>query len=156
MDILAGKFYEMKRTILIAVILVLAIGGWYGYRLYSEKNPDLKNSKPDFSIEGTTLIAAFNKDSSGASKQYINRIVEVKGTVSKADTSGVIALGTAGEMSTVECTMDKRHKEDYVDVKEGEQVSIKGRVTGFKSETMLDINLGTTVEMNFCTVQKHK
>jgi len=148
--------YKMKRTIIIVVILVLVIGGWYGYRLYSDKNPDLKNSKPDFSIESASLISAFDKDSSAASKQYINKIVEIKGNVTKVDTSGVIALGSAGEMSTVECTMDKRHKEDYLPLKEGQQVSIKGRVTGFKSETMLDINLGTTVEMNFCTVQNHK
>jgi hypothetical protein len=146
----------MKRTILIVVILVLVIGGWYGYRLYSEKNPDLKDRKPDVSTDAAAMILAFDRDSSAASKQFINKIVEVKGNISKVDTSGVIALGTAGEMSTVECTMDKRHKEDYLPLKEGQQVSIKGRVTGFKSETMLDINLGTTVEMNFCTVQNHK
>ncbi|HWJ91132.1 MAG TPA: hypothetical protein VNR87_08455 [Flavisolibacter sp.] len=146
----------MKRTALIIVILVLAIGGWYGYRLYSEKNPDLKNRKPDFSTAAAALISAFDKDSSAASKQYISKIVEVKGNITKLDTSGVIALGAAGEMSTVECTMDKRHKEDYAALKEGDEVSIKGRVTGFKSEIMLDVNLGTTVEMNFCSIQNHK
>ncbi|MFL5742625.1 MAG: OB-fold protein [Flavisolibacter sp.] len=146
----------MKRTILIIVVLVIGLAAWYGYKLYSDKNPDLKNSDPDFTLDAAALIQAFNKDSAAASKQYINKIVLVKGTISKLDTSGVVALGTAGEMSTVECNMDKRHKEDLAAIKEGSDVSVKGRCTGFKSETMLDVNLGTTVEMNFCVIPNNK
>jgi hypothetical protein len=146
----------MKRTILIIVVLVIALAGWYGYKLYSEKNPDLKNSDPDFTVDAAALIQAFNKDSAAASRQYINKVVLVKGMISKLDTSGVVALGTTGEMSSVECTIDKRHKEDLPALKEGSNVAVKGRCTGFKSETMLDINLGTTVEMNFCVIQNNK
>src|SRR6478672_2602430 len=112
----------MKRTILIIVVLVIALAGWYGWKLYSEKNPDLKNSDPDFTMDAAALIQAFNKDSAAASRQYINKIVLVKGMVSKLDTSGVVALGTTGEMSSVECNIDKRHKEDLTSIKEGANV----------------------------------
>jgi hypothetical protein len=146
----------MKKIILLVFLLVVAVGGWYAYKLYTEKNPDQKNKTPDFTTDATSLIAAFNKDSASASKLYINKLVLVSGTVTKTDTSGVISLGNSGEMSAVQCMMDERHKEDYASVKEGQTVSIKGKCTGFKSETMLDVNLGTTVEMNFCIIINNK
>jgi len=142
----------MKKIILILLLLALAVGGWYVYSLYSGKNPDLAEAKPDHSVTATELLAAFDRDSASSARNYVNAIVRVSGTVTRIDTSGVITLGRMGEMSTVECMLDARHRPDLALAKEGQPVTLQGRCTGYKQETMLDVNLGTTVEFNFCAV----
>ncbi|HEU4471686.1 MAG TPA: hypothetical protein VFR58_11415 [Flavisolibacter sp.] len=140
----------MKKIIIVLLLVVLAGGGWYVYRMLTGRNPDLAHTEAAYSLSVNELLAAFNKDSALAGKQYTGQVLLIQGHVTRIDTAGVISLGQAGEMSSVECTMDKRHRAALQHIKEGQSLSVKGRCTGYKSESMLDVNLGTTVEMNFC------
>src|SRR3982750_1421704 len=114
----------MKKLILLLLLVIIAGGAWYGYKKFTGKNPDLMDRNPDFTVDATSLIAAFDKDSAAASKQYVGKVIQVTGPVSKIDTSGVISVGKTGEMSSVQCTMDRRHPIDYIKYKEGQPVTI--------------------------------
>jgi RecJ-like exonuclease len=139
----------MKRIILLAVLLIAAVAAWYGYREYTRTNKDLINTKPDFSFSATELIAAFEKDTASANRQYVDKIIAVTGNVKSIDTNGnpvVIALGEGTEMSSVQCSMDSTHAEAYRGVKEGDQLNLKGICTGGKTEELF----GTDVILNRC------
>lgn len=142
----------MKKLILLLLLVVIGAGAWYGYKKFTGKNPDLSDKAPDFTVDAPTLIAAFDKDSAAASKQYVGKLVQVTGAVSKIDTAGVISLGKQGEMSSVQCTMDHRHPIDYTKFKEGQNITIKGTCSGYNAEEMLGEKLGTNVQLNFSVI----
>lgn len=145
----------MKRIIILVVLIVIVVAGWYGYREYNRTNADLKNKKADVTIEAPALIAAFEKDTASANKQYVDKIIAVSGHVKNIDTNGnpaVIALGDAAQMSSVQCSMDSAHAADYKAIKEGDQVTIKGKCTGGQTQDLF----GTDVILSRCVMENKK
>ena len=143
---------KRKHIILLIVLAVIAAGAFYGYSEYNRKNVDVAAEKPEFVVNVSAFIKDFEQDSAKASKKYIDKTVLVQGQVKSVDTAGVISLANAGEMSSVQCMMDKRHSLDYSTIKEGSTVSIQGKCNGYQADELL----GTDVKMNFCVINnKH-
>ncbi|HEV7620952.1 MAG TPA: hypothetical protein VGO09_04430 [Flavisolibacter sp.] len=143
----------MKRNILIIVLLVACLGGWYGYHEYNRKNKDLAFAKADFKVDAIALINEFEKDSL-ANKKYLNKIISVTGNVKKIDADGnpvIIFLGDVNNMSSVKCSMDSTHKKDYEAIKPGNKISVKGICTGGQQQDMF----GTDVTLNYCVPEKN-
>ena len=145
----------MKKVVLLVLVIVIAAVGFYAYKEYNRTNQDLKNSKADFTLEATALIAAFEKDSSSANKQYVDKLIAVTGHVKSIDAQGnpvVIALGERGQMSSVQCSMDSTYATEYKAIKEGDQLTIKGICTGGRTEDLF----GTDVILNRCVLENKK
>jgi hypothetical protein len=142
-------------VIILAILVVLAIGGFIAYRMINEKTRDTADDKPDFALNATDLIAAFDKDTASASKMYIDRLVEVTGLVQSVDSTGSVVLGEEGQASSVTASLDRRHIEDHKKLKPGTVATIKGKCTGYSKGGGDDLlaDLGTTVELNFATVK---
>jgi hypothetical protein len=102
----------MKRIILVVVILVIVISGWYAYTVFQEKTPDVVGKKPDVVTSAQELLDAFNNDTASARIKFIDKIVEVTGTVKKIDTTGSVVLGDEGSASEVTIGLDRRHIDD--------------------------------------------
>jgi flagellar basal body-associated protein FliL len=143
----------MKKKIIIGVLVVVAAAAGFGYYKYNQKNPDLVTKKPDITVNAPDLIAAFEKDTASANRQYLDKVIEVTGTVKSIDTSGVIFLGSPDAQSSVVCGLDERHRTDHAQAKVGSTITVQGRYTGYKAEEMLGMNLGTNVELSFCGVK---
>jgi hypothetical protein len=148
----------MKRILIIAVLVILFIAGFIGYRMYSEETADVVNKKPDEVTDVKNLIAAFDQDTASASKRYINRIVEVTGTVMKVDTSGSVVLGEEGSASAVVVGLDRRHISDHKQLKPGSIAVIQGICSGYSKGSGDDLlaSLGTTVELKSAGVKDKK
>ena len=148
----------MKRIIVIALLVVLAVAAFVGYRMYQEKTPDIVNRKPDVVITATALIAAFEQDTGAAAKSYIDKVLEVSGTVTSIDTAGSVVLGDANTLSSVTVSLDRRHSTDYKNLKVGETAVLQGVCSGYSisggNPDDLFAGLGTTVELNFAGVKK--
>ena len=142
----------MKRNIIIIVLLIIAVAGWYAYRLYEERTPDVVNKKPDVTITATDLLAAFDKDTANAAKRFTNKILAVTGLVISADSSAII-LGEPNAQSSVVCGVDSRHRNDFKKIKIGSVTTVQGNYVGFEKEEMLDVSLGTTVHLSFAGVK---
>jgi hypothetical protein len=145
-----------KQIIFLVILMVVAAAGWYVYRMIQEKTPDEVNTTPDLSITATELIAAFDKDTASAGAAYLNKLIAVSGTVKTADTSALV-LGEPGTESSVVCGLDRRHKDDYKNVKPGSVITVQGRCIGYeKGEEMLGVSLGTTVQLRSSGVKEKK
>lgn len=144
-----------KKIILIVLVIVVAAAG-FAYYKYNEKNPDFAAEKPDVTVDALALIAAFEKDSASANRQYLDKIIQVSGTVKSVDTSGVIFLGNAEQQSSIVCGLDERHREDLKQAAVGSTITVQGKYTGYKAETMLEMNLGTNIELGFAGVKNNK
>ena len=148
----------MKRIILVAFILIIAIGAWYAYRTYQEKTPDVVNKKADVVITANKLLDAFNRDTSAAIKRFVDKIIEVTGRVKRIDTTGAVVLGEDDSMSEVILGLERRHIEDYKKLKEGSVAVMQGICSGFKKAGGDDLlaSLGTTVELRSAGVKDKK
>lgn len=145
-----------KATIIIlVVVVVLAIAGFIAYRMFDERTRDTAKDKPDFVINATDLIAAFDRDTSSASKLYVGKLIEVTGTVQTVDSSGSVVLGEEGDPSSVTVSLDRRHVKEHKKLKPGTAATIKGTCTGYSKGSGDDLlaSLGTTVELNFASVK---
>jgi len=148
----------MKRKIIFIIVLIIAIAGIIGYRMYTEKTPDVVNKTPDVSIDAKGLLAAFDSDTTSASKTYLNKIVEVTGNVKRIDTSGAVVLGDEGSASEVVIGLDRRHMKDHQHLKVGSPGTLQGVCSGYSKGGGDDLlaNLGTTVELRSAGVKTKK
>lgn len=146
----------MKRTVLIIVLLVIALGAWYAYSRYQEKTPDVVNKKPDVVTSAKELLEAFNKDTASARKKFVDKIIEVTGTVKRIDTTGSVVLGDEGNASEVTIGLDRRHIEDYKKIRIGEIAKFQGVCSGYEKGNGDDLlaSLGTTVELRSAGVKE--
>lgn len=145
----------MKRTIFIIILLIVVIGGVIAYRMMKEEEPDVVNKKPDVAVDAKSLLAAFDRDTASAMKNYVNKIVEVTGNVKSIDTSGAVVLGEDGSPSEVVVGLDRRHMKDHEKLQVGSTAVLQGICSGYSKGGGDDLlaSLGTTVELRSAGVK---
>ena len=119
----------------IALITILA-----ALILYNKKHPDTAKVKPDFIVTATALQKEFEDNEATASARYINKILEVTGTiisVTPADSTHMnISLKTGSEISSVICTFPGIG--DPSKFKTGEEITLHGECSGFLMDVLLN------------------
>ncbi len=119
----------------IALITILA-----ALILYNKKHPDTAKVKPDFIVTATALQKEFEDNEATASVRYINKILEVTGTiisVTPADSTHMnISLKTGSEISSVICTFPGIG--DPSKFKTGEEITLHGECSGFLMDVLLN------------------
>jgi hypothetical protein len=142
-----------KKALYIFVGGLLLAVAFYAYREYNRSHVDLKKRVPDHTLSSASLIAAFEEDTASSNRKYINSVISVTGNIKTIDSNGnpvVISLGEPGEMSSVICSMDSVHAEDYKNLREGDKVSIKGICTGGETQDLF----GTDVKLSRCVMEQ--
>lgn len=122
------------------VVLFIAIGGILAaLYLYNKKHTDTSKAKPDYVITATALQKEFEENETTASTKYINKLVEVTGTVvsvKPAENNSVsIALSTGSDLSSVICTFISLANPS---IKAGDSVTIRGECSGFLMDVLLN------------------
>ena len=144
----------MRRFILILLVIIVLAGVWYGYKLYTGKVPSLTEVKADASVSATDLIAAFEKDSASANKQYLGKILEVSGNVKSVEQeSSTVVLGNTEGNSSVRCSLDSAFVKDMASLNPGSAITIKGNCTGYMPDET-GLGLGSDVILNRCVLEK--
>lgn len=126
----------MKKS--LAIILLLAIvGGSYAYYLFNKPVQSLASSKADVTISARELLADYEANEQEANDQYLNKVLEVTGTireVQKENEQLNIVLDTDSPLGGIVCEMEKASLEK---LKSGQQISIKGNCTGYLMDVVL-------------------
>ncbi|MDB5250628.1 MAG: hypothetical protein JWQ40_5022 [Segetibacter sp.] len=144
----------MKRFVTIVVLLVLIAAGVYAYRMYTGKVKSLEDADADATVTAIDLVAAFEKDSATANKQYLGKIVAVTGNIKSIEKeSGSIVLGEEASMSSVRCSLDTNFVKKIAGLNLGNQITIKGACTGFNAD---ELGLGSDVVLNRCVIPANK
>ena len=145
---------KKKRIIIVAIAILILGGGWYGYKEYSRKVPDLSRVKAEMKMNTRELITAFEKNEAAANTEFLDKIIEVEGTINSVekDEKGfyTVILGNDGSMSSVRCSMNAEHQEDVVKLSVGSVATIRGACTGFNANELL----GSDVVLNRCVIAK--
>jgi hypothetical protein len=128
----------MRKLILI-LLIVLVAGGLYGVYLYNKKPADTHDEKADFEISAVALTRAFTLDEEASNKKYVDKILQVSGTISEVDfNSYSIILDAADPLASVTCSFYKEEAAALAQLKRGNTVSVKGKCTGKLTDVVLN------------------
>lgn len=140
------------KSILLAVLIVLLATAAVAYYFYNKGPVDVKNTsgKKVIAIE---LYKTFNTDSVTAKKQFLEKILEVAGTVTQVSQNqqnqAVILLKTSTEGAYVNCTLEG----SVNGIKEGDNITIKGICSGI-GEGDADLGIAGDVYLVRCYLVK--
>jgi hypothetical protein len=133
----------MKNWIKIALFAVLFIAVavvLVGLHEFNLKHPDTSKVKPDFVVTATALQKEFEDNEKEASSKYINKIIEVSGTiatVTPADSTHInVSLKTESDISSVICTF--KATGDHSKFLAGEKITLRGECSGFLMDVLLN------------------
>lgn len=133
-----------KFKIFVIVILVLIVaGGVVAYRMFNRPNRTVEN-ETGISITAAQLVKAFQKNETEANKKYLNKTLEVSGTVaevgSNQDRKATVMLSAEDAFTGVFCTL----KVSEPGVASGTSIVIKGICSGM----LTDVRLSEAVILN--------
>ncbi len=145
----------MKRLLLLFLVIILLLLGFYAYRLYTGRVPSLTTVDAEISVSTTDLIHAFNTDSAGANKKYLGKVLSVNGNIKSIEKkSATVVLGADNISTAIRCSMDSNFVTALAGLKENENVMIKGVCTGYIPDDS-GLGLGADVVMNRCVIEKN-
>jgi hypothetical protein len=108
--------------------------------MFNLKQTDMAKAKPDFIISATELEKQFEDNESTASARYINKILEVTGTIGSitlADSNNLnISLKTGSDISSVICTFPAIG--DPSKFKAGDEIKLRGECSGFLMDVLIN------------------
>jgi len=106
--------------------------------------PDKNYSKvnADYTIQATALLSEFEKNESKANQKYMDKVVEVAGTIAEIskDQKGatVVALRNADAFSGVLCTLQDISDDAIQPYSVGKPIKIRGVCTGMLMDVVLN------------------
>ncbi|HSD13786.1 MAG TPA: hypothetical protein VLB74_03985 [Flavobacterium sp.] len=115
----------MKRNkiLVILALILLALVGYFVYSYVYHSHRDIASEKGSFTVTAKDVYNEFKADEKKANEKYLNKTIEVIGTVSGLDVAGN-AVVIDEKMFAV---FDKMPQ----DIKEQSKVKIKGRFIGY-------------------------
>jgi hypothetical protein len=132
----------MKPYIKITLFIILAVAVitiLTALIAFNKKHADTAKVKPDFVITATTLQKEFEDNEAAASARYINKILEVSGTIASAAPSDSahlnISLKTGSDISSVNCVFPAIG--DLSKFKPGDEITLRGECSGFLMDVLL-------------------
>jgi hypothetical protein len=123
----------MKKLLWIVLAIVVLGGSYAAYQFY-KPHRDIVGEKAKHELGAADLVAKYMDDEQSANAVYLDQVVAITGIVSESDAShvklesGVYCNGNFSEAS----------------LKEGDKVSVKGRVVGY-DELFEEVTLDNTV-----------
>ncbi len=110
----------MKKKIILYLILVIAIIGYFGYSYIMAPPKDINKAKSDFQINAKDFAKEFSENENTATIKYQEKVVTVNGTVTATENNSITID------NKVTCGFENK-----IDLKKGDQVKIKGLFIGF-------------------------
>jgi len=135
----------MKRIFLFFVIVFVVVGlillasGLY-FKFMPDKN--YNNVKADYTLTATALFNDFDGNENKANQKYMDRVVEVSGTIAEIseDQKGdmVIALRDTDAFAGILCTLEENQKKMLQNYKVGKPITLRGVCTGMLMDVVLN------------------
>ena len=126
---------------LIYILLLGLIGAVFGFYMYNKPHKNIKNSKVDFTMEANQLFAVFEENEQEANTKYLDKIIEVTGTVRSVDAAEKgnisVILESENDMSGVICQLDNLTSPKRTNFSSGEKVTFKGICTGMLMDVVM-------------------
>ncbi len=131
---------SMKKLMIILAGIAILTGAGYGYYLYNKPHQSIADEAPAFSINVNKIINDYEADEKKANELYLGKIVEVSGLISEKtlDSKGNYSIILQGpDLAGVSCEFEPNAQNSLTNLKEGQEVKIKGICTGILMDVVL-------------------
>lgn len=129
------------KNIILAALLVLAIGGGVGYYLFNKPPDQLQSARPAFELSGTELFEAFENNEQAANQKYLDQVVQVTGQLVKSNTNEngqtILTLQAGSGMFGIQCELDPTVDHPTTNFQTGQTLTVKGICTGMLMDVVL-------------------
>ena len=128
------------RIVLVGLLVTGTTISLYTWKEFTRTHADTAKLEAAFTYGALTLVEEFQKDESTANAKLNDKVIAVKGNISKidiGDSTQSVFLGVDESIGAVLCQFDASHKEELAKLKEGEAVTIKGVCTGILMDVIL-------------------
>ena len=136
----------MKKIIYLILIAVI-IGGGIGLYQYNKPHKNMSSAVSDYTISAVELFNEYDEDEIGSNEKYLDKVIEVNGTVQEVkEEDGIVTvvLGSDGMFGVV-CQLDELTRHKRTSFTNGENVTFKGICTG----VLMDVVLVRSVEVEY-------
>jgi hypothetical protein len=121
--------------LIISVVII-------GFKLYNKPHVDVVKARPDIVINSQKIIQEFQINESLANKKYLDKIVQVSGSISKIEASEnndiiLTLLNDESAFGAVICHLSSEENKKLSNLKEGQNVTIKGICTGYLMDVII-------------------
>lgn len=132
----------MKKNIRKYLVWVLIIGMSsiaFGAYMYNKPHRNIAWATPDYVRTATELYREFDEEEALANERYLNKVIGVKGTLSKIEINEnvVLVLETGSAFGGIRCTMTPGQYQQLSTLEEGMEVEVKGVCTGMLLDVVL-------------------
>ena len=126
----------MKKFRFLFSVIALVIGFYLAWHMYSKPVADASSGNPSLSITADELMMAYEADENTANAKFLGKMIQVSGIVSDQTDlpTGQIFLQTENPMISIICTLTAPDNS----VQLGQSIDIRGFVTGYLSDVILD------------------
>lgn len=131
----------MKKLLLAGLILA-AIGGGIAYKMYNKQHVSTEGQAPDAVLTVDSMIVSYKTDAKKADATFLNKVVELNGTVSEAFQDGKdskIRLKTSDPSMSATFSMFDSLPEAQLKSLINEEVKVKGKCSGFNFDQEIEI-----------------
>lgn len=129
----------MRKKVFFSIGILMLCLAAYAIYLYNKPHTSVAAVAPAYTISAAELYAAYAQDEAAANKQFLDKVLLVKGIVSdvaRTDSTLTVLLESDDIAGGVSCNVAMKKNEEKT-IKTGEPISIKGRCTGFLADVML-------------------
>jgi hypothetical protein len=122
----------------MGILLLLVVAAILTYTWIMKPHRSAAGDRARFTIGADSLYHAYQADEKAADQKYLGKVLEVTGTLADIQHTGtgdVWILSVTGAPGGINCSLFAGG--DHTAPSKGQQVTVKGRCTGF----LMDVNL---------------
>jgi uncharacterized protein (UPF0333 family) len=127
-------------VVFTTIVLLATIAGIY---FYNKPHMDYSKIKPEYKLTALSLYSEFEQDEIAANKKYLDKVLEVTGSVAAVNynTNGTVSLYLEDPMFGVTCTVEILNDVYKIDtfhhIEVGHIIKVKGRCDGMLSDVRI-------------------
>ena len=122
------------------MLVVGIIGVFIAYKIYNKPHVNVAETSSDISLSANDIIKDFSSDENTANSKYLEKIIEVSGTISELkieNEKGIVSLKTNDDFGSILCHLSTEETKKITTLKEGKTIKIKGICTGYLMDVIL-------------------
>ena len=129
----------MKKKLIIALVIILVVA-FAVYKYLYKEHRDISSEDVTYTETVSQVFGAFQKNDSLANAKYLDKTIEIKGTITNIDLQNKII--TVDEKLSARCTISIPNS-----LKPKNPITLKGRVVGYD-------DLLEEIQMDQCTIKE--
>ena len=131
-----------KEKIIFPALLAITLIIFFGLKEYNKPHVNVVKATPDIITNSEEIINEFQDNEGFANKKYLDQIVQVSGRISKIEASEnndiiITFLNNKTSFGTVICHLSSSENKELINLKEGQNIVVKGICTGYLMDVIL-------------------